>query len=280
MIPSTLDQATTPSFDAYRRYVEGIKLQEKGDGVGSNRVLREALALDTGFASAWYVMGWNFMNDRMLDSARLAFAEAVRRPDRLGIPRLYRVEADAAYAIRYDLEAAVRAYDLYLQHFSQSFSVLNNRGLYLLALGRYDDALRDFERGVAVHPFGRAQAQIPLMNEVATQIALGRLTEARASASDLTGPFATYIRLLMATATGDWAEADSVASLAAGAPSAPTWLRAHPPRQPGCGSKQWRRPRPRRLRAEPSPRRTTSLRLRQATHRPMPRGGTAERVCS
>src|SRR5207248_1438788 len=197
----SLEQAATPSFEAYRRYVEGVTLQYKGDGVGSNRVLREALSLDTGFASAWHVIGWNYLNERMLDSARIAFAEALKRPDRLGVPRRYRVEAEAAYTMRYDLPAAVRACDLYLQHFPRSYSVLNNRGLYLLALGRYEEALADFERAVAAHPFGARQAQIQLLNQVATLVTLGQVDRARAAARDLTGPFATYIQLLLATAT-------------------------------------------------------------------------------
>jgi len=221
----SLEQAATPSFEAYRRYVEGVTLQYKGDGVGSNRVLREALSLDTGFASAWHVIGWNYLNERMLDSARIAFAEALKRPDRLGVPRRYRVEAEAAYTMRYDLPAAVRACDLYLQHFPRSYSVLNNRGLYLLALGRYEEALADFERAVAAHPFGARQAQIQLLNQVATLVTLGQVDRARAAARDLTGPFATYIQLLLATATDDWVGADSVAAATAGAPSAPNWLR-------------------------------------------------------
>ena len=173
----SLSQAATPSFAAYRRYVEGVELQDKGDALGSNRVLREALALDTGFASAWYLIGWNYLDDRFLDSARLAFAEALRRPDRLGLPRRYRVEGDVAYATRYDLPGAVRSYDLFLDYAPRSFTALNTRGLYLLALGRYEDALRDFERGVQVHPFGRAQAQMQLANQAATLVALGRIPD-------------------------------------------------------------------------------------------------------
>src|SRR5207237_193516 len=187
--------------------------------------LRGALSLDTGFAAVWHVIGWNYLNERMLDSARIAFAEALKRPDRLGVPRRYRVEAEAAYTMRYDLPAAVRACDLYLQHFPRSYSVLNNRGLYLLALGRYEDALADFARAVAAHPFGARQAQIQLLNQVATLVTLGQVDRARAAARDLTGPFATYIQLLLATATDDWVGADSVAAATAGAPSAPNWLR-------------------------------------------------------
>src|SRR5205807_2521291 len=89
---------------------------------------------------------------------------------------------------------------------------LNNRGLYLLALGRYEEALADFERAVAAHPFGARQAQIQLLNQVATLVTLGQVDRARAAARDLTGPFATYIQLLLATATDDWVGADSAAA--------------------------------------------------------------------
>jgi serine/threonine-protein kinase len=221
----SLSQAATPSFAAYRRFVEGVALQDKGDVIASNRVLREALALDTGFASAWYLIGWNYLDDRFVDSARLAFAEAIRRPDRLGVPRRYRVEGDVAYTTRYDLIGAVRAYNLFLEHSPRSFMALNTRGLYLLALGRYEDALRDFERGVQAHPFGRAQAQMQLANQAATLVALGRIEEAREVTRDLGGPFAEYVRMMLAAATDQWSQADSLASAAAEEPSSPNWLR-------------------------------------------------------
>ena len=220
-----LDQVTTPSFAAYRRYVEGLSLLAKGDATGSGRVFREALAMDTAFASAWFQLGWSYLNNLMVDSARLAFAEALKRPDRLGIPRRYRVEADAAYASRYDLAGAIREYDLYLDHFPRSSSVLNSRGLYVLALGRYEDALRDFEQAVKVHPFGPRQAQIPLLNWTATLVTLGGIAEARDAGRDLAGPFAEYLQIMIASATDEWAQADSIASAAIGNPSTPTWVR-------------------------------------------------------
>lgn len=220
-----LYQVATPSFDAYRRYVEGIQLQTRGDGRGSNRVLREAIALDTGFAAAWFTMAWNYLNDRMLDSARWAFAEAKRHETRLSELQRYRLEADVAYTLDYDLPAAIRAYDMYLAQSPRSWAVHNNRGLYLDALGRYEDALESLDRAVASHPFGPKRAQIQLLNKTATLICLGRLAEAEAAMRDLSGPFATYIRLMLDAATDRWSEADSLAPAAASAPSVPGWLR-------------------------------------------------------
>jgi tetratricopeptide (TPR) repeat protein len=198
---------------------------EQGDGSGSTRVLREALAMDTGFASAWFAIGWNYLNDRLLDSARLAFAEALKRPERLGVPRRYRVEADAAYALHYDLEGAIRAYNLYLDHFPRSYGVLNSRGNYLVALGRYEEALKDFAEAVRIHPFGPQRAQMQLLNEAATLVTLGKTDQARDLGGDLRKPFSDYLQLMLVAATGQWASADSIGNAAAGSPSSPNWVR-------------------------------------------------------
>ena len=220
-----LDHIATPSFEAYRKYADGLRLQVRGDGRGSNRLLRDALALDTAFASAWFTMGWNYLNDRMLDSARWAFGQALARRDRLSEPQRYRLEADAAYTLDYDLPAAIRAYDLYLARWPRSWAVHNNRGNYLLALGRYEDALESYERAVSAHPFGPRQAQIQVGNQAATLIALGRLDEAERVSADLTGPFKVYSRLMLDVARERWRDADSLGAAAATAPSSPGWLK-------------------------------------------------------
>jgi serine/threonine-protein kinase len=220
-----LEQVATPSFPAYRKYVEALRLQAAGDGRGSNRLLREAVALDTGFASAWMSMGWNYSNERVLDSARWAFRQALARRTRLSDLQRYRLEADAAYLLDYDIEAAVRAYDLFLAAAPNSPVGHNNRGNSLVALGRYEDALAAFARGANAHPLGRRHVPIQVMNEAATLLALGRVADAERAARDLTGPFALYIRLMRAAATDRWREADSLGTAAATAPSSPGLLR-------------------------------------------------------
>ena len=220
-----LDQVATPSFAAYRKYAEGLRLQTRGDGRNSNQLMREALALDTGFASAWFSMGWNYQNERMMDSARWAFSRALARRARLSDAQRYRLEADAAYAIDYDIPAAIHAYDLYLTASPRSWAGYNNRGNYLVALGRYDDALQSFERAVAVHPFGPQRAQIQVANEAATLIALRRLDDADRVARDLTGTFATYIRLMRGAAADQWSTMDSLARTTMDAPSSPGFLK-------------------------------------------------------
>jgi serine/threonine-protein kinase len=221
-----LVQVATPSFPAYRKYVEAVALSERGDVVASNGLLQEALALDTGFAAAWVTVAANYQTLRDLDSAGLALAEALRRPGRLSDAQRYRLEADAAYIMRYDLPGAVRWYDLLLQIAPRSISGHNNRAVFLYSLGRYDEALSGFRRAEELNPLGLEAAQIEVFNQTVTLLALGRDAEAGATARRLgPGPFADYAAQLLATYRGRWGEAESLSARLAAAPSTPPWVR-------------------------------------------------------
>jgi serine/threonine-protein kinase len=218
-----LVQVATPSFEAYRKYVSAVDLAKKADFAGSNRLAREALALDTAFAAAWVLMNSNYSNARFPDSMRMALTRALRHPERLRDLQRYRLEADAAYAIRYDPADAVRWFDLYLRQDPQNGSSHNERGTYLYALGRYEEALRDFEQATKLQKF---DLQIPLFNQVSTLLALGREDDARSVTRRLTGSFLDCATLLLLTARAEWPAAESVATVLTGSPSTPPWLKA------------------------------------------------------
>jgi tetratricopeptide (TPR) repeat protein len=216
---------TTPSLAAYRKYSAAIQLSTASQLANSNELLHEAIALDTGFAAAWGAMGMNFISMRNLDSARFALGEALRRPERLGDAERYRFSGDAAYALDGDLASAVRWYGLYIGQPGHSLGGRNNRGLFLSALGRYEEALADFQGAVAEDHFGGEMSQIPLLNAAATLVVLGRIPEARLTARRLTGPGATYASVLITSVSGRWAEAESLAAGSVADPAAPPWLR-------------------------------------------------------
>ena len=210
-----LRQVTTSSFDAFRRYFEAVdRVTMHGDFATSNRLLYEAIALDSGFASAWVMLGSNYLTTRHLDSARWAYARALALPDRLSPAETFRLQGDIAYALDHDLAAAVRFYDLHLAEAPHSRSGRSNRALYRSALGDYERALVDLEEAVALNPFGPGIMQPTLLNLGAVQVVLGRNAEARQTLRHLTGPFADYLLIMLATAEGRWIDADSVASAA------------------------------------------------------------------
>ncbi len=152
-----LDVAT-PSFAAFRKYSDALERNRVGDPVGSNLLLHEAVALDTGFGAAWALMAVNQMDLRHLDSAAMALAEALARPGRMTDAQRYRPQADAAYAIDDDPARALRWYDLYLQEVPHSSGGRNNRALYLTMLGRWEEARGEFLRAAAEDPRGPAVA--------------------------------------------------------------------------------------------------------------------------
>ncbi len=218
-------QAATPSFPAFRKYVDAVDLQMRGNLDGSNALLHDAVALDSGFATAWATLGMNYVTARNLDSARLAVSEALKRPERMNDAQLYRLRAEAAYALDYDLVGAVHWYDLYLQELPSSVGGRNNRGFYLSALGRYEDALADFRRAIELERFGDAHAQPQLLNAAIMLVEMGRLDEARLLYPRLAGNYAAYARLLDAAAAGDWAAAESTGAAVRADPAVPGWVR-------------------------------------------------------
>ena len=220
-----LTQVATPSFEAYRKYVDALSLTGKADAEGSNRLLREALALDSGFASAWASMSINYAMARDADSSRLSLLEALKRPSRLNSAQRYRLEAEAAYRVHYDLPAAVRWYDLHIEHAPQSMGGYNNRGVYLSSMGRYEEALDGFRLAASIDPFGPGHGQAFIFNQVAMLLALGRPDEANAVSQRLTGSFAEYAALLLATTAGHWTVVESLAAGPATAAGTPTWLK-------------------------------------------------------
>jgi serine/threonine-protein kinase len=215
-----LAEAATPSFAAYQKYVEAFATVLKGNAAGSNARFREAIALDPQFASAWAGMGANYLGTRQLDSAQMAFTKALEIPGRLTAAQQYRLKGDIAYAIQYDVPAAVRWYDLFLAEVPQSIGGYNNRALYLSAVGRYEDAIADLRHAIAINPFGPQQVQIILFNLAAMLVSVGKLAEAEAALVDLKPPLLTGGMALIALARDRWSEVTAIANAIDSIPNA------------------------------------------------------------
>jgi len=221
----SLRHVATPSFAAFRKFVEGTQLSDGGDPLAGIRAQREAIELDTAFALAWAAMSTNYIVLHELDSAGIAVQEALRHPDRLTDAQRYRLESEAAYALHYDIPAAVRWYDRLLQVLPNSISGINNRATLVYSLGRYEEALAGFARAESLESFGPEGARIEIFNQAVTLLALGREADAAATARRLTGPFADYAAVLLALQQGRWAAAESVASGLIESPSTPSFFR-------------------------------------------------------
>ncbi len=123
-----LEQVTTGSLDALRAYTEGVRLINAGDRPRGITRLEAAVALDTGFASAWRVMGVTYGD--MVENGRAATAieHALANQARLPFYERYHAVATHAYVVLEDYETAIDAYHRLLARYPDDVRALNNLG--------------------------------------------------------------------------------------------------------------------------------------------------------
>jgi serine/threonine-protein kinase len=203
-------EGITPSFEAYRRWVEATEWHMRGDYSRAARMSREAVRLDPEFAAAWLRLAVQYSNLGFEDSARLAFLEARRFADRLTPSDRYRVEANLIAIDSGDKTAVVETYNRLIEADPTNAWAYASRGSELRHLGRYDEAVDSFRRAVSVGPF--EPAPLYLSGLVLTLAPLGRIDEARAVNERLHGSLKRAHALIIAVSAADWAEAETLAT--------------------------------------------------------------------
>jgi len=202
-----LVQVSTPSFEAYRHYVESQAFWARADRAGAVAVLRQALTRDPDMAAAWMMLAVHLGDQGKPDSARIALAEAQRRPERLtDRDRLFLEErlanVDGHYARR------VRLLSLAIDRDPLNAPLYNMLALTLGSFDRWEEALETFDRAITVSPFGPAQLHI--INRGQALLALGRFAEAEANAQKVEGELRKTGDITIAVSRGDWARAESL----------------------------------------------------------------------
>ncbi len=200
-----LIDVATPSFEAYRLLVQGDRLTGSISPREAIPVLRDALALDPDFAWAWGYLGVNFGNLGQLDSARWAFDEALRRPQRLTTVQRLNIEAVCAD----DPLGALPIFQRILQYDPGDIAALMNGALPLMYLGRFEEALESTRRAERACPLGVFQGLYE--NEVFMLSCLGRVDEARKVVRHLEGHPGARWRTYLEIAADDWSRAESLA---------------------------------------------------------------------
>jgi serine/threonine-protein kinase len=123
-----LRQVTTASLPALRKYTEGYQLFLSGRRTEAVKLLQEAVAIDTGFASAYRAIATVYESLAEPGRTAAAAAHAVANKQRLPFAERQFLVAGMAYAAG-DYGTAIRAYDEYLNRFPNSAPALNNMAL-------------------------------------------------------------------------------------------------------------------------------------------------------
>jgi tetratricopeptide (TPR) repeat protein len=204
-------EVATPSFAAYQRYRRGQSRFRAGDQLGAMREWGQAVTLDSGFASAWSALGNAYTNWGDRAKAREALDSALAHADRLTDMQRSVLEVLRA-RLSYDYIIAAELLRRHVNLYGPSEWGLGMLADALASMGRMEEAIsvaEELERSPP--PFGFQS--VVYANHVRWLAALGRIDEASEEARHLSGAGATRMGARIAVQAGDWAKADSLATI-------------------------------------------------------------------
>ncbi len=142
-----LQQATTASLPALRAYSEGMRAMRSGRRTEALKQLEQAVALDTGFATAYSSLAMvhdaNGNPGRAFEAARHALANHVR----LTFLERNFLTASSAYG-REDYRTAIETYRAIIDRYPDHMAALNNLALAYRESRQYPQAEEMFRRAI------------------------------------------------------------------------------------------------------------------------------------
>ncbi|HEV2751294.1 MAG TPA: tetratricopeptide repeat protein, partial [Gemmatimonadales bacterium] len=203
-----LDEVTTASLDALRKYSQGNRAWEEGQSEQAVALLQEATALDTGFAMAYRKLAVTLSNTGASASrVKAAATAAFNHRDRL--PPLERDLAIAFYywTAEYDLDKVTSAYRSVLELDPENGIALNNLALVYIRQRQWPAAESLIVRGLALPG---SQTGALYVNAVETRVAQGKFAAAAqaidqfAASRSPSNPMVEWLRGGLASAQRDF----------------------------------------------------------------------------
>jgi tetratricopeptide (TPR) repeat protein len=173
-----LDQVTTPSLEALRKYSQSEAASAEGDTERSIDLLKEAIALDTGFAMAYRRLGVLLGNTGRRRSEQVdALSRAYAHRDRLTDRERYLTLGTYHMQVTGDRERSAASYRSLLDQYPNDVVALNNLSIILSESRNYAQAEELARRAIAVQPTGPAF----WTNFLNAQVLQGKIDSAEAS---------------------------------------------------------------------------------------------------
>jgi tetratricopeptide (TPR) repeat protein len=201
-----LEQVTTSSLDALRKYSQAVKANDAGEFARATGELEQAIALDTTFAMAYRKLAV-VLNNTGGPASRIAAAatQAYRHRDRL--TPLERDLAEAFYYYRgaeFDRSKVESAYRSALELDPENFVALNNLALTLSEQRRFAEA-----ESLSVHGIAVAPNPTLYVNAAAAQVGQGKLAAAGRTVAAFvqkspTNPLSFFLRAGLTSARRDF----------------------------------------------------------------------------
>jgi tetratricopeptide (TPR) repeat protein len=174
-----LEQVTTQSLDALRKYSDGVRIAMSGDDEGSIPYLRQAVTIDTGFAMAWRKLAVELGNIGASTQDQVGAAtKAYDHRDRLTPAERDQTVGYYSQYADYDADRAIAAYRDLLAIDSNSVVGINNLSILLIGRREYAAAESLLNHGLRIGCGNCYQQEIQL------KVVLGQDTAARRLASE------------------------------------------------------------------------------------------------
>jgi tetratricopeptide (TPR) repeat protein len=207
-----LEQVTSASLDALRKYSEGYRAEQAGDWERAAAAYRDATAIDTGFATASWRLAVMLYDSRASDSAfAAAMSGAFRHRDRL--PEIERYLATGRYYEYYERadggwQRAVSAYRAALERDPDNTIALNDLARVFSEGRQYREA-----ETLAVRAMSLGRSIGPFINAALAQMGQGRYADAQATLDRFgrmapDNPLILSVSSTVAASRGDYAAAE------------------------------------------------------------------------
>ncbi|HEX9053955.1 MAG TPA: protein kinase, partial [Gemmatimonadales bacterium] len=207
-----LEDVTTPSLEALRKYSLALGANREGDTERSIALLRDAVELDTGFAMAYRKLGVVISNTggRRSEQVR-AFTEAYDHRDRLTDRERYLTQAAYETYVTGDQDRAITAYRSLLDLYPNDPYALNNLSIALMELRDYRQAADLSRRAIVASPDDATF----YLNLIGAQVGLGQADSAEATLrlmrSKTRGdPYVSMVDVAFLSARGEYDSAAAV----------------------------------------------------------------------
>ncbi len=203
-----LNQVTTASLPALRKYTEGYNLSLTGRRSEALELLQQAVAIDTGFATAHRTIAMIYGASAEPGREAAAGAHALANKDRLPFKERQFLLAGTAQG-RGDYEAAIRAYEEYLKHDPSYAAAISNMALV------YRAWRHDAQAESLYHEAIRADSTIAVIyyGLHGVQVFQGKFAESRHTLDEIARRFPgnqtlTMVEIQDAAARQSWDEAE------------------------------------------------------------------------
>jgi eukaryotic-like serine/threonine-protein kinase len=214
-----IQQATTPSLEAFQAYSLGREVLEKGQHAAALPFFQRAISIDPTFAMAYASLGIGYSSLGETHIAAENTRKAYELREHVSERERFYIEAHYHEVVTRNLEKARQAYELWGQTYPRDPTPPNNLGSIYAHLGQYDVALAKFQEAFRLDP-ENALTNAGLTRAYAY---LGRLEEAKLAAKEaqtkkLDSPYLDYYLYGIAFLQNDTNSMDQQATRSAGNP--------------------------------------------------------------